>query len=91
MISGFAEALSGRAVRVVSNPDYRTGMLSSVRCGLRALPEECEGILVALGDQPGIRPELVDQMIHFFNRVEKGIVVPCFRGKRFSLQYLNAT
>ena len=82
VISGFAEALSGRAVRVVSNPDYRTGMLSSVRCGLRALPAQCEAILVALGDQPGISRGLVDQMIHSFNRVDKGIVVPCFRGKR---------
>ena len=77
-----AEELSVRPVRVVSNPDYRTGMLSSVRCGLRALPPRCEAILVALGDQPGISPELVGQMIHSFNRVDKGIVVPCFRGKR---------
>ena len=30
--------LSGRAVSFVTNPEYKSGMLSSVRCGLRNLP-----------------------------------------------------
>jgi hypothetical protein len=56
--------LAGRAVRIVLNPDYRQGdMLSSIRCGLRAIPENCEAVLVALGDQPGITAELVDRVI----------------------------
>ena len=46
--------LSERNVTIVSNPDYESGMLSSVRCGLAALPEECRAVLVALGDQPSI-------------------------------------
>ena len=40
------------SVTIVHNPDYRTGMLSSVRAGLKALPRECAAVLVALGDQP---------------------------------------
>jgi molybdenum cofactor cytidylyltransferase len=47
-------ALAGRAVTFVSNPDSQGDMLSSVRCGLRALPALCEAVLVVLGDHPGI-------------------------------------
>jgi molybdenum cofactor cytidylyltransferase len=50
-----AAALSGRPVQIVSNPDFeKTEMLSSVRCGLQALPSDCAAILVAPGDQPAI-------------------------------------
>ncbi len=78
-----AAALSGRPVRIVPNPDYRqTDMLSSVRCGLRALPPTCEAILVALGDQPAITAELVRTMGESFSATGEGIVVPAYGGKR---------
>jgi molybdenum cofactor cytidylyltransferase len=84
--------LSGRPVSVVKNPDYESGMLSSVRCGLRALPRRCRAILVVLGDQPSITTELVDLMIRSFAATDKNILVPCYEGKRghpvlFSQQY----
>ena len=78
-----AEAMSGRSVHIVPNPDYRqTEMLSSVRCGLRALPSTCEAILVALGDQPAITAELVRAMIETFSSAGRGIVVPIHGGRR---------
>jgi molybdenum cofactor cytidylyltransferase len=58
-----AAALAGRAVEFVANPDPEGDMLSSVRCGLRALPADCEAALVALGDQPGITAGLVGRMV----------------------------
>jgi molybdenum cofactor cytidylyltransferase len=76
-------ALSGRPVRIAVNPDYeQTDMLASIRCGLRTLPEACRAILVALGDQPAITPELIDAMIDSFSTCGKGIVVPVYNGKR---------
>jgi molybdenum cofactor cytidylyltransferase len=78
-----AEALASRTVRIVPNPDYReTEMLSSVRCGLRTLPPDCEAIVVALGDQPAITAELVRAMIEAFSSAGKGIVVPSYGGRR---------
>jgi molybdenum cofactor cytidylyltransferase len=74
--------LSGRPVSTVNNPDYESGMLSSVRCGLRALPEQCRGVLVALGDQPAITSKLVDRMLQSFAAAEKRILVPFYDGKR---------
>lgn len=75
-------AVAGRNVGFVTNPDFVGDMLSSVRCGLRALPRECEAALVALGDQPGVSSELVEQMIKGFRETQRGIIVPSHNGKR---------
>jgi len=75
-------AEESRGVSVVFNEDYRTGMLSSVRCGLRAIPETCRAVLVALGDQPAITSKLVDEMVRAYDATEKGIVVPTYAGRR---------
>jgi molybdenum cofactor cytidylyltransferase len=88
------EQLSGRDVSIVINPDCGAEMLSSVRCGIRALPEGCRCVLVALGDQPGITTDLVNEMVNAFKTANKGILVPVYQGKRghpilFSSRYCN--
>jgi molybdenum cofactor cytidylyltransferase len=57
-------------------------MLSSVRCGLRALPAMCEAILVALGDQPAVTAGLVDALVEGFRAGRHRIVVPVHGGRR---------
>ncbi len=76
----------------VTNPDPAGDMLSSVRCGLRALPPECEAVLVALGDQPAITADLIVRIVHAFYVSGRGIIVPVYGGKRghpllFSARY----
>src|SRR2546423_6373747 len=41
------------------NPDYRLGQLSSMQCGLRAMPENVEGVLFTLVDHPSVRPSTI--------------------------------
>jgi molybdenum cofactor cytidylyltransferase len=77
-----AAALAGLPVTIAANPDYQSGMLSSVRCGLRALPDHCHAVMAALGDQPGITTKLVDELVQAFTAAKKGIVVPLYRGRR---------
>lgn len=76
-----AAELASRSARVVHNPDYADGMLSTVRCGLRALGP-CEGVLVALGDQPSITSALVDELVAAYPRCGKGILLPVHEGRR---------
>ena len=52
----------GRA-RVVFNPDYASGMASSLRAGLGALDVEVSRAVVILGDQPSVSAELLDQLL----------------------------
>src|SRR5262245_12563818 len=44
-------------VRLVHNPDYATGLASSLKAGIRALPSDCDGALILLGDMPRISAE----------------------------------
>lgn len=74
--------LSGRAISIVKNPNYKSGMLSSVRCGLRNLPEKCRAVMVALGDQPSVTTELIDQMLQSFATTNKSVLVPLYKDKR---------
>src|SRR3954468_4256494 len=88
-----AAALKGKRLSIVINPDFQGDMLSSVRCGLRALPG-CEAVMVLLGDQPAIRSEFVGEMIRVFETTNAGIIVPTYRGKRgrpilFSSEYCD--
>jgi molybdenum cofactor cytidylyltransferase len=80
--SGVAEALGDRPVIVITNPNADGDMLSSVRCGLRALPAQCRAVLMALGDQPAITSGLVSELIKAFNSSGRGIVVPTYEGLR---------
>lgn len=77
-----AMTLAPRPVMIVPNPDYQTGMLSSVRAGLRALPNSCEAALIALGDQPALASAWIDQIVQAFHRFQPGILVPSFQGRR---------
>jgi molybdenum cofactor cytidylyltransferase len=79
---GVAAALAGREVSLVRNPDPEAEMLSSVRCGLRAVPRDCEAVLVALGDQPSLTSELVRVLIEAYRDSRRLIVVPVHGGRR---------
>jgi molybdenum cofactor cytidylyltransferase len=74
--------LSDRSVSLVNNHNYESGMLSSVRCGLNAISNQCRTVLVALGDQPSITSQLIDQMLQTFASTEKQILVPLYNNKR---------
>jgi molybdenum cofactor cytidylyltransferase len=77
-----SEALAGRRVHFVVNPERDGDMLSSVRCGLRALPESCRAVLVVLGDQPRLTAEMVGKLIGAFHQCGPGIVVPVHGQRR---------
>jgi molybdenum cofactor cytidylyltransferase len=49
-------------VEVVENTAWAEGMASSLRRGLRAFPD-AEAVIVALGDQPGLDPDVVRRLI----------------------------
>jgi len=49
--------------RAVLNPRYAEGMGTSVAAGIAALPDECEAVVVLLGDQPFVGPEIINALI----------------------------
>jgi molybdenum cofactor cytidylyltransferase len=76
-------ALSDRAVVWAHNPDYASGLSSSLAVGLAALPEDAEGVVIGLGDMPRMTAAQIDRLIAAFNPLEgRAICVPTVRGKR---------
>ena len=77
------EALSGRDVELVHNPDYAEGIRSSVRVGVAALGDDVDGALVALADMPWVNAEVINRLIDAFTSAsEPSIFIPRFGGQR---------
>ncbi|MBV6458858.1 MAG: Molybdenum cofactor cytidylyltransferase [Fimbriimonadaceae bacterium] len=64
--AGEAEAGDwGARVKVAHNPDFAKGLGASIAWGVRAAGT-ADGYLIALGDMPGIRPEVIEKMLGAF-------------------------
>jgi molybdenum cofactor cytidylyltransferase len=74
--------LGERPVRAVENALYREGMLSSVKCGVRAIGAGCDTLLLALGDQPHISAAVVSELMCRYRRGTAGIVIPRYGSKK---------
>ncbi|MFC4059866.1 NTP transferase domain-containing protein [Planomonospora corallina] len=58
-----AAAVQVRGAVTVHNPGWSSGMGSSLRAGLDALPPEAGQVVVALVDQPFVGPEAVGRLV----------------------------
>jgi molybdenum cofactor cytidylyltransferase len=59
-------ALAGLPVALADNADFASGLASSLRAGVAALPAHVAGALVLLGDMPRIEAALLDRLIGAF-------------------------
>ena len=75
------DALSGINVECVINQDYRDGMLSSVQHAVREIGPSRD-YLFCLGDQPSLSGDIVQAVVQQALRVDAGIVVPTYHGKK---------
>jgi molybdenum cofactor cytidylyltransferase len=82
MAAEVAAALAGLDVTLVPNPDYATGLASSLKTGIRAVPGDCDGALILLGDMPGIAAEHADRLVDAFGEAPATIVVPVHEGRQ---------
>ncbi len=77
------EALAGRDVVFAHNPDFASGMSTSLRSGLEALEGPVDAALVCLGDMPWVLPEHIAAVLAAFDpRGERPICAPVHERKR---------
>ncbi len=76
-------ALDGLPVRLVHNPDFASGLGSSLKAGIAVLPAETDGVVVCLGDMPQVDAAMIDRLIAALDP-DKGalIAVPTIDGQR---------
>ncbi len=68
--------------KVIVNPDYGMGHSSSLRVGLEGLPDDTDGAMFLLGDQPFITAKIIDSLIYAFRERPSSLIIPTCQGKR---------
>jgi molybdenum cofactor cytidylyltransferase len=77
-----ALAEAGAEARLVRNPDPSRGQLSSIWCGLDALPESAAAVLVTLVDVPFVATTTVRAVVDAWRHSRAPIVRPIVGGRR---------
>lgn len=73
--------VEGNHMTFAYNPDYASGIASSVRTGLRALPDGIDGAVIALADMPWVESSHIEKLVEAFEGRES-ICVPVAGGSR---------
>jgi molybdenum cofactor cytidylyltransferase len=77
------DALAGLPLKFVHNKDYATGLASSLRIGIAAVPASASGAIILLGDMPLVAADLIDQLVRRFEQSsEADAIVPVTKGRR---------
>jgi molybdenum cofactor cytidylyltransferase len=76
------QALAGLDVRFVNNPDFAEGLSSSLKAGIRAVPEESSGAVICLGDMPHVSSQLIDRLIAAFAPERGAMIVAPVKNKQ---------
>ncbi len=76
------QSLAGLELEFAHNAAHESGMASSLRAGLQALPDDIDAVVVMLGDMPCIDAGHIDRLIDAFDPQHGNIVVPMKQGRR---------
>jgi molybdenum cofactor cytidylyltransferase len=76
------ETIGDADFNYIFNPDYRAGMITSVKCGIKALSSGCQTAMICLGDQPMTGADIMKQLIAESLTEARGIIVPVYEDKR---------
>ncbi len=68
-------------LRIVPNPGYERGMLTSLQTGLGAT-RNASAVLFTLVDHPAVRTQTVDSLIEEFFRENPALAIPRYGGRR---------
>lgn len=65
------EALEDLDVNIIYNPDYVSGIKTSIRLGVKSVPGFCRGVLLIPADMPNITDSYLNKMIKALGAEEK--------------------
>ncbi len=75
-------ALAGLSVRLVDAGRFALGMAESLKAGIEALPGDCDGALVCLGDMPFVHPATLNQLAAEYDPAGAAALIPTCEGER---------
>lgn len=68
--------------KVVENLVFTEGCASSYRAGIAALDSHADAIMIVLGDQPGITPEIIDSLADEWRHTDAPIALCSYQGRK---------
>jgi molybdenum cofactor cytidylyltransferase len=69
-------------IRVIDNPDWARGQLTSIKAGIRALPPDASAALIHLTDHPTVKAATFAAVVDAYRRFGKPIVIARHGGRR---------
>jgi molybdenum cofactor cytidylyltransferase len=76
-------ALAGLPLAFAFNPDFASGLASSLRIGVASLPTSAAGAVVLLGDMPDVEGATIDRIVKVFSTSGGALAaVPVNAGRR---------
>ena len=63
------------------NPDPERGMLSSLQCGLKALPAGTEAVMFTPVDHPNLQAATLEKLAGLFENERAPVIVPTYQGE----------
>ena len=73
--------LKSKKINFVINKNYKKGMSSSIKTGLKKLPKNSQGFLIVLGDMPNITKTTINKICLSITRSDKEIILPKFKNR----------
>ena len=73
--------LKSKKINFAINKNYKKGMSSSIKTGLKKLPKNSKGFLIVLGDMPNITKTTINKICLSITRSDKEIILPKFKNR----------
>ncbi len=73
-ISLIEKNISDLPIKIIENPHWQTGISSSIRAGIKKLPDSTDAALILLCDQPKVNTSLLNTIIDTYISTKKQII-----------------
>lgn len=86
MITGYEDSFADKIARkydflTCHNENYMKGMSTSLKTGIKFLPENCQAVVIILGDMPYIKSSTINMLVSAFKSDGKDIIIPVYKNK----------
>ena len=69
-----------KKIKFIDNPNFESGMASSIKTGLNHLSKNTEAFFICLGDMPMVNSDTYNQLIK--SRNQKDILIPVYQNEQ---------
>ena len=73
--------LRHKKIKILYNKDYKKGISTSIKCGLKKISKNKKGFIIIHGDMPYIDYSIINKIYQSMNRLNKKIFIPKTKNK----------